>query len=282
MKECPFKFKLDSYIHPSDLNTRSLFDKSYSEPLSSSAIDVFYEKTIELNKLIKKPEESTGALPNLVLLGYISAVESYFREIIRRLIIIDESSRLACESQTLTYGAVIVHEKPEMLPEALMENRSFANKKVIIDSLRELLGLKGSLPSEVEEVLEEFSKVCHLRHCIVHRFGKLGSNNAIKLGLMEHKECLEKPLTIDYRNFQEILLICNNTVKVVNNFLFQRILNRTADTSGCLWTWDFRKDKKDFKRYYDTFVSENHQVTMKAVYDGFRKACTNSSNKGSK
>ncbi len=275
MAKFQFKFKLDSYLPHSHLNTKNLFDTNYKEP-SLPAIDTFFGKTKELNQLIKKTEDCTGALPGLVLLGYVSAVESYFREIIRRLIFVDQASGKACEEQMLTYGAVVVHEKTEMLPEALLENRSFANKKGIRDSMRDFLGIKGDIPPDVTEVLDDFSSVCQLRHCIVHRFGKLGSNNAIKLGLMAHKKCLEKPLILGFENLQEIFLICNNTVKVINNFLFQRILSRTVDFPTCKWNWDLRKDKRDFKKYYDIFVSKSHKFGIKEIYHAFKRDYKNS------
>ena len=207
-----------------------------------------------------------------VLLGYVSAVESYMREITRRLIVFDDESRTACENQTLTYGAAIYHRDKEMLPEALLENISFASKKGIADVIKDFLGIKGNFPPEVEKVLDDFSRVCQLRHCIAHRFGKLGSNNAIKLGLMEHQECLEKPLKLNIRNLQEVFQVCQNTVKIINNFLFQTVLTRTLKDVDCRWTWDLKTDKAAFKKYFDVFTSKENSSTLKEVYEEFRKA----------
>lgn len=270
MAKYQFNYKISEYTPYTELDTRNLFDTSHCEP-NMSAIDTFFEKTGELHKIFKSPEEVIGQLPNLVLLGYVSAVESYFREITRRLIVFDEESRTACENQTLTYGAAIIHRDSEMLPEALLENLSFASKKGIIEAIKNFLGIKGNFPTEVDKVLDEFSRVCQLRHCIAHRFGKLGSNNAIKLGLMEHKECLEKPLKLNDRNLQEVFLVCNNTVKIINNFLFQTVLARTLKEEDCIWTWDLRKDKPEFKKYFDVFSSKGNSFTMKEVYEAFRK-----------
>jgi hypothetical protein len=159
-----------------------------------------------------------------------------------------------------------------MLPEALLESISFTGKKRIVEAIRNFLGVKGNFPAEVEKVLDDFSRVCQLRHCIVHRFGKLGSNNAIELGLMKHRECLEKPLRLNDRNLQEIFLVCHNTVKIVNNFLFQTVLTRTLKEEDCRWTWDLRKDKAEFQKYFDVFSSKENSFTMKDVYEEFRKA----------
>ncbi|OAD18942.1 Crotonase, core domain protein [Candidatus Thiomargarita nelsonii] len=157
-------------------------------------------------------------------------------------------------------GCELIHSQ-EMLPEALLENCSFASKKNIVDAIRKYIGIKGNMPNDVDEILGHFSKVCQLRHCIVHRFGRLGSKNMIELGLMAHKESLEKPLKLDINKLNEIFLVCNSTVKVINNFLFQKIITRTVEEKVVNWHWDLRKDKKEFKKYYDTFVSTLEQPT---------------------
>ena len=64
------------------------------------------------------------------------------------------------------------------------------------------------MPSDVDDILGHFSKVCQLRHCIVHRFGRLGSKNMIELGLTEHKNYLEKPLKLNFDQLNAIFLVC--------------------------------------------------------------------------
>jgi len=275
-KKIDYKYRINDYSKSSKLETQSLFDKDFVEsPLSP--IDTFFEKTSELNKLIGKPEDFSNQLAGLILLGYVSAVESYFREIIRKLILVDNVSYKKCEKHTLTYGAALTHE-PEMLPEALLENCSFAGNNNIKESLKNFLGItKGDYSSDVIEALDQFAKVCQLRHCSVHRFGRLGSNNAIALGLEEHKEYLEKPLIIDYNTLQEILLICNNIVKEINNFLFEKVLTRSASEDAYDWEWDLRKDKAEFKKYYDLFVSikrpPDPEPSLNDAYEKFRNKC---------
>ena len=84
----------------------------------------------------------------------------------------------------------------------------------------------------------------------------------------EHKEYLEKPLIIDYNTLQEILLICNNIVKEINNFLFEKVLTRSASEDAYDWEWDLRKDKAEFKKYYDLFVSIKKSMSISAAAQG--------------
>ncbi len=278
-----FDYQVNHSSQVTEFDTHNLFDKNYVES-NSSAIDTFLEKTQGLVSLLNRNliVKDSGELEipeyfaNLMILAYISAVESYFREIIRRVILIDKTAQKTSENQTLTYGAALIHSQ-EMLPEALLENYSFANKKNIIDAIRTFIGIniQKNMSDDVDKILEHFSKVCQLRHCIVHRFGRLGSKNMIELGLTEHKDYLEKPLKLDFDKLNAIFLVCNSTVKVINNFLFQKIIGRTVTEKSLEWKWKFNQDRKEFRKYYETFASEveppNDDATVRYAYDKFRE-----------
>src|SRR5690606_7435082 len=130
--------------------------------------------------LLVSPTDFNDLNANLVVLGCISVFESYMREVIRRTILIDDITKRNCEAMPLSYGAAISH-RASLLPEAILEDVSFAGKKNVIESLKNFIAIKGTLPNSLLLALDEFSKVCELRHCLVHRFGKLGAKNAIKL-----------------------------------------------------------------------------------------------------
>lgn len=258
MKTPDFQYRIVDYKHFSrPLKTERMFNIQYSEP-DSSAIDTFIVKTRELNKLIgftktkADPDDNSNThLFNLILLGYISAVESFFRKLLRQLITVDEASKKECETRTLTYGAAISYER-EMLPESLLENCTFIARQTIKEALKNFLGLKNTFPREVDDNLEQYEKICQIRHCVVHRFGHLGSKNAIELGLKNHEKFLNKPVKMSFDDLQEIFLICNNTVKAVNNYLFKEILLRAAH----YWKWNYDEDEMKFKEYFDIFFSK--------------------------
>lgn len=90
-------------------------------------------------------------------------------------------------SLTLTYGTA-VHHKKIYLAESLMEDFNFSSAENIRNALKIFAGIKGARPSEIERALNDYQKICEMRHCCVHRFGKLGSKNAIKLGIETHNE----------------------------------------------------------------------------------------------
>jgi len=227
----------------------------------TSPIDDFLGNCKEINKLVT--QTPSPVLANLVILGYVSAIESYFRAIFRKLILIDEKARTACEKRQISYGAALSVEE-FMLPEALFEDLSFAGKKNILESFKNLLNLQvqdSQIPSDLNQTLNQFQEICELRHCIVHRFGRFGSKTAITLGLEKHKIHVEKPIKCDYATLQQFLIVCQNTVRITNNYLFERILSRllidgSTKLTTPIWTWDYKKDKRLFSSYCNTFISK--------------------------
>lgn len=216
---------------------------------------------IELEVALFDRNSISPVLANLVLLGHISAVESYFREIFRRLILIDEATQKTCYEKMLNYGAVLVHDK-ESLPDALLELISFSSKRNITETLREFFGVKGKFPVSLDPILAEFSKICQLRHSIVHKFGTLGSNN-IKHDISSHRTLVNKPIKTDFSTIQEVAQICWNLVHEINHLLWQNSMMKSIATfdkdwkkrTTVSWQWKWRKDKKQFQQFYSIFFS---------------------------
>lgn len=267
-----FKYSLSQYIPISNFTTVGIFDNTHVQS-KKSAIDDFIDKRTSLFALIKPYENRIGELPkeltSMVFLGCISAVESYVRKIVRCIINVDKFSCKNCEGQMLKFGAVLLHQDKTMLPEALLEEYSFASGWNIKETISKLLGIKCENSEPLNTVLKEFSKICQLRHCVVHRFGFLGSNNAIELGLSEHKEYLEKPLRIDFDHLNEMVQVCENIVKVINNHLFCELIERTFNSRTEVWHFDYRRDKNTFRKYFDLFADSSSGNDCKVAYKEF-------------
>lgn len=251
------------------LDTENLFDHTYKES-TESPIDEFLSRVSDINKLAPQPANFDPFQGQLVLLGVIAAVESYFRTLFRRLIYIDPICQSCVESRDVSYGAAI-HLTKDMLPEAMLERISFVSANNITTALRELIGIKGNIPSDLDAAIRDYVRVCHLRHCAVHRFGKLGVSNAISLGLSGHKNLLEKPLKLDYTALQNTIAISTCLVKTINNFLFNELLSRMPQSS---WAGSYQKDRRIFNIYYDVFavkIDFNKSSKPNHVYNEFLK-----------
>lgn len=278
-KAINYTFKVNKVMGQSpNFDTTAVFEATH-EDTAVSAIDKFSQKTMELRMLqgdfTELTDKKKETISNLLVLGFISAVESYLREIIRHIILVDNKAKEACLSLPVSYGAATAYSEAH-LPEAILESYSFICSNNIEKAIKELLGIKGNVPDNVKTSLSAYDKICQIRHCIVHRYGKLGSRNAISLGLDSHSSFLEKPVRIKLEELQNIITICHATAYDINNFLFRKVLVRTAEESTVNWSWDLRTDKKPFKLYFDIFLAtgdaEPESTELKSAYFEFKNA----------
>lgn len=246
------------------LRTDILFDAAHVES-DRSAVDQYLNRLSSINILTPNPSEFDPLQAQLVLLGVVAAVESFFRTLLRRLITIDQECQKCAEDQAVTYGAAI-HLSKEMMPEALLERFTFVSKKSLEDALRKIVGVKENFPPDLVATFEDYAAVCQLRHCAVHRFGKLGVNNAIILGLTSHKSNLEKPLVFTYSELQNAIAISTSVVKTTNNFLFNEVLSRLP---AATWSSKWRKDKRVFLQYYQLFAETSSTAGIAPARDAY-------------
>lgn len=261
-------------VSPS-INTIGFFDVSYQEPLCSP-IDIFNEQKLTHIKLlgIPQPTKEWSLLANLVMLGFVSSVESYCRRIIRKILTIDDFSKSKSYKCTVSYAAALHHEK-DILPEALLEGASFISVANIVDSIKKFTGLLLDIqqPQTLGSALRKYEQICQLRHCIVHRSGFFGVSNAIELGFNEHQNFLEKPILIGYDAIQSIASACDNVVKELNDSLYSLLLHRSVGKIS--WTGDFRTDKKPFSPLFDIFYStQNNSDKKKERLNSYRQFCS--------
>lgn len=250
------------------LLTHTLFDPTHRDS-RKSPLSEFLKRLESINRLAPKPTEFNPFQAQLVLLGVVAAVESYLRTLFRRLIVVDSACQAAVHDEDVSFGAAMYLSK-ELLPEAILERVSFVNKHAIESTLRDLLAVKGNLPPAVATAIDDYARVCQLRHCAVHRFGKLGARNAIALGLTEHKDLMEKPLKLDYEALQNGIAIATGLVKALNNFLFNEILSRVPRDK---WTGIYSKDRAFFLDIYNLFsdkVSPTPTSPPRTLYREFQ------------
>ena len=261
-----FRSKLSvcrSPVNPT-LVTDTLFDVAYVES-EQSAIDQYLARLASIHLLAPSPTAFDPLQAQLILLGVVAAVESYFRTLLRRLITLDSECQKCTEDQAVTFGAAMHLSKP-MMPEAMLERVTFVSEKSLIDAIREFVGVKGNLPPDLLTTFKDYAAVCQLRHCAVHRFGKLGVKNAIFLGLKAHKPSLEKPLLLTYPALQNAIAIATSVVKTTNNFLLNEVLSRLP---AATWSRKWGKDKGEFMPYYHLFaetVSSTKTPPARDVY----------------
>jgi len=256
-------------------NTVRLFNCAYVEG-SVSAIDAFIENCVQINKLWTPSEAISPEFGRLLLLGYVSAVESFFRTVLRAIINTDAKAQSDAHSYVVPFGAVLYHDK-STVAEALLEGYSFAGEKDVRMAFTKFLDVPN-VSESIKRLLVEYEKVCQLRHCCVHRFGKLGTQNGIVLGLEQHSGALEKPLTLDMQMLQEIVWWLMSFAKTMNNYMFKTLLERSVSEKNpyrIAWRWSYSKDRARFERLYKLFHTSkdaNPSPSAEELYGRFRSA----------
>lgn len=241
-------------------NTVQLFNCDYVEG-SVSAIDAFIENCKEINKLWAASTDISPEFGRLLLLGYVSAVESFFRTILRSIINTDAKAQSDAHSYVVPFGAVLYHSK-DTVAEALLEGYSFASEKDVKAAFAKFLDV-SNVSETIKTLLVEYEKVCQLRHCCVHRFGKLGTQNGIVLGLEQHSGALEKPLSLDMQMLGDIAWWLMSFAKAMNNYMFKTLLERSASEKNPYkvgWTWSYSKDRAKFERLYKLFHTSKDAI----------------------
>jgi len=266
------------------LKTAPLFEKRSVNTLSP--IDEFLSNVFAINKIYTKQtvdeEKLSPELSALIVLGYMSAAESYFRSIFRHLLNVDARCQQSQLNKQLRFAAALHHDI-EMLPEALLEHQAFSDATAVQQIWKDLAG-SNSIPRDLSEGCSEYQKICQIRHCCVHRFGRLGVSNATVMGLMEHKETLEGRFSPSLDGITDIANFLINFIRGFNSSLFHHVLVATVNTQAgdksnnpydWIWTWNYNRDRARFVRYYRIFsIKEFNPKSMEAkdVYDSFRKS----------
>lgn len=270
------------------LDTENWFNPAHVTVVQSP-VDEFRSNLSQINVLYLQAGqrgEYTPMLGSLVYLGMVSAAEGYFRSLLRRLILVDPACRHNASSRTVTYAAAMHHD-PALLPEALLEGLSLASTKNVAGELKTLCNISqmskdGAVPAALQQLFQNFEAICQVRHCGIHRFGKLGSQQAFRLGMTLHKPLLEKPLALTVQQLQDIAEALDALIRAVNAYCFADILKRTymAGPTGRekeklytdAWQLDWAADQPRFGGYYEIFASiggSQPSASAKDLYDAF-------------
>lgn len=285
MKIDPFSFDITpSSALTEVLDAAALFQAAAPHP-GNSPIDRYLENSNKLSKIYTNSPFKDAMTPELgavLLLGYVSAVESYMRGIIRGLVHIDEHTGNLAAPKQLSYFAASNHD-PKLLPEALFDSVSFSGAWNVSTTLKEFCGISGmgggNCPKELKPAFDKFSDICQLRHCCVHRFGLLGAGNAHKLRV--DRSLIEKPLALTLDALEDISTILEKFVLSLNSYIYRDVLERSFTRSKAIttdeterqykneWARDYTQDEPRFVKYYNLFAVTSVSPSSISVKDSY-------------
>ncbi|MFD2867379.1 hypothetical protein ACFSY7_02545 [Kurthia populi] len=187
-----------------------------------------------------------------MLLSLISLTENYFRNIISRCILICPVAQKASASQNINLGSVLWHGANNLI-HGISENTSFASGSEIKSISSKFIGFQVQKNSLLDSVLNEFDKICHFRHAVVHSDGNLAGKNATALSLTKVEDKVS--IKLDYHNFQEISALCLTLVTNYNDELFKEISDRWAVVRRREFGLDNTNEREEFIKIWNLFLS---------------------------
>jgi hypothetical protein len=231
------------------------------------AIDIFYTEIRGILTQVPNTVTNRDWLGALSAVAIISITENYFRNILGRVLLICPITRKNATEQSINLGSALWH--PYGLIECgAFENVSFSESRKIIEVTKKYIGIDLS-NSSFNQLLSEFSKVCELRHSIVHSNCQIAGKNALLLDIPSSHEIIKTG--IGYNQLHEIALICNNLVVAYNKRVFETLCLYWATKYRQLNNWDIQKEKETFKKIWDTFHSkidyQESNISHKMRYD---------------
>lgn len=243
------------------------------QPTDRSAIDNFYDtRTKIIQTATPTLLSSQQWISSLFIASAISATEDYFREVCSFCIAMCPKSKAIASEKNIHLGSAIWNST-SFFSRGCFEHLSFASQETIKKCSKEYLGYEISKQSNTFAALEEYDKLCELRHGIVHSNCRLPGKNAIKLGLQNNRNTLVK-IEPGLTEIQESVAICSALVESYNQELFQEICKRWAKDWRSNPGWDSTQEHALFKEIYRGFGSEinkPHNYTWRKVMNSVRK-----------
>ena len=218
----------------------------------SAAIDEYYEATKGLVTLgTEAALNNSQDLGRLLLLGHISAVETYFRSILVRLLDICDQCRSNAGGEALNLSSIYYYSRSE-IAYGLFDGASLAGKAAFRKAMTRATGYQLNEKSPAAIVLASFDKLCHLRHAAVHSHGAVSSQSAAALGMSQDSNRLQ--VVVDFALSQQIAQICRATVQEVNQFLYEETVLGWRKSERL--TGIYENDRKDFEILFRSFRSK--------------------------
>lgn len=230
---------------------------SYATPENAgpiSPIDRFYKLSRDILKAahpdLLKAHPTVGPL---FLVGLISATENYFRDVLARVIRICPIAQTESSDEMIRLGSVVWHGGIEV-ERGAFEHIAFTAAKNISTTCQKFLGYQLKSKGGAMVMLDEFEKVCELRHAIVHSGTLMTGKNALRLDIA--KQATPLRVQVDYAKLQECGAICTSLAVAVNIELFQELAKRWATSWRDKPSWDPAHADARFKEIWDIFYSE--------------------------
>lgn len=153
---------------------------------------------------------------------------------------------------------------------SVFEHFSFASAKELRKASKEFIGFDLK-DAKFATPLEEFDRVCHIRHAVVHNGGVVPGKNALQLQIARSGG--QQKLVIGYAQLQDIASVVATLVTTFNRELFFEMCRRWAVVWRARTDWDPTREDRLFSMVWANFHSREELVSRSGRTNITRKKC---------
>lgn len=219
------------------------------EPPRLSAIDRAYDSLIVVTQLTVDASSSWRPQHGLILASSAVAVaEDYFRSVLTDTVVVCPLCTKRIEPLETRMEFVLSGSIPDAV-RGILDRESFSSKQTIVAWAKKIAGDGLGESRSLALSLDEFERVCHVRHCAMHAGGYVSSRNAQVLDVpVGSWISFAAPTAI-----HEITAVVTATLRAFNQTLFEVVLSRWIDERQLSGDWNV--DKEQFTSLWSVFRS---------------------------
>ncbi|MGE4528471.1 MAG: hypothetical protein AB7D00_08910 [Rhodospirillaceae bacterium] len=205
----------------------------------------------------------------LLALGIVAAAEAYFRATLSACIELCPIAQSGAATKVINLGGLLWHGK-QGFSRSAFEHSSFASRDELYRACKDYLSVKLD-DTKFKSLLDQYEKVCHLRHAIVHGDGMLPGRNAVQLNVPKYVKPVR--IVIHYANIQDIAAVINTLVFTLNRELFAVMCERWAISWRGRADWDPALERTTFNKLWAIFHSADGRRSRRGRSKITRASC---------
>ncbi|NOV98802.1 hypothetical protein HDG69_003404 [Isoptericola halotolerans] len=223
---------------------RSAFATERPADEGSSPIELSFASIKAIQDLVHRSSSEWSPHYGLILgASAVAAAEDYFRSVLVEIAKACPTVRSRSRDLDVKMSHVLDGSIDTALRSSL-DQVSFSSNRAVREWSKKLLGTKVSGDSTLARLLDEFERVCHVRHCATHAGGYVGEGNARVLGVEAGRW-----ISLDSANaVYEILSVVVATIRAYNQFVLESVLSGWLNDGILLGSWG--QDKKLFEKVW--------------------------------
>lgn len=224
-----------------------------------SPIDVAFDSLLLVTQLAVNSAQGWRTQHGLILSSSaVSAAEDYFRSILTEVVTLcprcgERVKQLETRMEFVFSGSVSDAVR------GMLDSESFSSRPNVMTWSKRIAGVDLKNVRSLEVALDEFERICHIRHAAVHAGGYISSRGAAALGVPSGSWIsFGSPAAI-----HEIVGVIAATLRAYNQVLFESVLTEWLIAGTLLGDWS--ADGDTFTALWRAFRSEGDIASSRAA-----------------